>query len=82
MSSKVALPSFISASSTLKKSDSVDDALGQTTSSGDPLDFDLLAEYLLDDGAPTGDIGINFDFSAETPPLAQGDYSSSIVSPD
>ena len=30
---------------------------------GDPLDFDLLAEYLLDDGAAgAGDLDISFDF--------------------
>jgi len=45
-------------------------APGTTTSgadawggAGDPLDFDLLAEYLLDDGAAgAGDLDVSFDF--------------------
>eukprot|EP00557_Chaetoceros_sp_GSL56_P010808 CAMPEP_0176481290 /NCGR_PEP_ID=MMETSP0200_2-20121128/2739_1 /TAXON_ID=947934 /ORGANISM="Chaetoceros sp., Strain GSL56" /LENGTH=475 /DNA_ID=CAMNT_0017877481 /DNA_START=1130 /DNA_END=2557 /DNA_ORIENTATION=- len=44
----------------------------------DPLDFDLLAEYLLDDGASPP--GATFDFS-ESPPNEAQPYSS-IVSPD
>lgn len=44
----------------------------------DPLDFDLLAEYLLDDGASPP--GVTFDFSESPPNEAQP--HSSIVSPD
>lgn len=30
-------------------------------SSGDPMDFDLLAEYLLEDN-PSSSVGLSFDF--------------------
>jgi hypothetical protein len=66
-SSSVSLPRYTSASSALKTEVA---APGTTTSgadawggAGDPLDFDLLAEYLLDDGAAgAGDLDVSFDF--------------------
>ena len=76
-SSTVSLPRYTSASSALKNETAAaaagaDGAPGTTASgasgdawggAGDPLDFDLLAEYLLDDGAAgAGDLDISFDF--------------------
>lgn len=47
---------------------------------GDPLDFDLLAEYLLDDGAAgAGDLDISFDFNVETPPINPADQTGSTI---
>lgn len=37
-------------------------ASGGGAGAGDPLDFDLLAEYLLDDGTGPGGMDISFDF--------------------
>jgi PAS domain S-box-containing protein len=62
-------------------------APGTTTSgadawggAGDPLDFDLLAEYLLDDGAAgAGDLDVSFDFNVETPPINPADQAGSTV---
>ena len=75
-SATVSLPRYTSASSALKNetaaSAGADGAPGTTASgasgdawggAGDPLDFDLLAEYLLDDGAAgAGDLDVSFDF--------------------
>jgi hypothetical protein len=65
MSSSISLPRYTSASSALKN----EPAPGTTASgdawggANDPLDFDLLAEYLLDDGAAgAGDLDVSFDF--------------------
>ena len=73
-SATVSLPRYTSASSALKNETAAgaDGAPGTTASgasgdawggAGDPLDFDLLAEYLLDDGAAgAGDLDVSFDF--------------------
>lgn len=55
MPSQMVLPCFMNASK------ASGDALPQSDQFGgdDPLDFDLLAEYLLDDGTSSGP---NFDF--------------------
>jgi hypothetical protein len=67
MSSSISLPRYTSASSALKN----EPAPGTTApasgdawgGANDPLDFDLLAEYLLDDGAAgAGDLDVSFDF--------------------
>mmetsp|Transcript_33745 Transcript_33745/g.74029 ORF Transcript_33745/g.74029 Transcript_33745/m.74029 type:complete len:516 (-) Transcript_33745:229-1776(-) len=56
---------------------------GAASGAGDPLDFDLLAEYLLDDGASgPGGMDISFDFNVETPPINASDGSPGIVSPE
>lgn len=76
-SSAVPLPRYISASTASKKEENGGSAggaggtltnlndwgAGAASGSGDPLDFDLLAEYLLDDGASgPGGMDISFDF--------------------
>uniref|UniRef100_A0A7R9VFN3 LOV domain-containing protein n=1 Tax=Pseudictyota dubia TaxID=2749911 RepID=A0A7R9VFN3_9STRA len=49
--------------------------------SGDILDFDMLAEYLLEDGS--GATGLPaFDFSSETPPSSDQQQQAGVVSPD
>lgn len=78
MPSEMILPCFLPASKsggdkTLNSAPQSDIPLGD-----DPLDFDLLAEYLLDDGVSSGP---NFDFSIESPPNETHEYTS-IVSPD
>lgn len=74
MPSQIVLPCFMNASK------ASGDALPQSDQFGgdDPLDFDLLAEYLLDDGTSSGP---NFDFSIESPPNEMYQQTS-IVSPD
>mmetsp|Transcript_52479 Transcript_52479/g.147315 ORF Transcript_52479/g.147315 Transcript_52479/m.147315 type:complete len:491 (+) Transcript_52479:100-1572(+) len=47
----------------------------QMDSSNDPMDFDLLAEYLLEDNT-TSSTGLNFDFNGESA------HPSSVVSPE
>lgn len=77
MPSQIFLPSFIPASksnaqSTDKTSDNLDDH----------LDFDLLAEYLLDDGTGTTNDNLVFDFGPESPPDGQQQQSLTVVSPE
>lgn len=65
MTQTVTLPVFGSANSQAQSSAEVDQNgthnEWQIDSSGDPMDFDLLAEYLLEDN-PSSSAGINFDF--------------------
>lgn len=69
------LPCFMPASQSGADAGNYDHG-GQTDlTSDDPLDFDLLAEYLLDDGAST------FDFSNDSPTNGV-QQQSCIVSPD
>jgi len=70
----VSLPVFGSASSHAQSSTEVAQNGSSTEwhidSSGDPMDFDLLAEYLLEDN-PSSSVGLSFDFNV-----------SSVVSPE
>lgn len=75
----VSLPVFGSASSQAQSS-SEGAQNGSSTewhmdSSGDPMDFDLLAEYLLEDN-PSSSVGLSFDFNGEPTSV------SSVVSPE
>lgn len=80
MSTEMILPCFIPASQTGgEKCDSAPQS--DMAVENDPLDFDLLAEYLLDDTAATG---TTFDFSIESPPneVTTSNTPLSVVSPD
>eukprot|EP00566_Odontella_aurita_P006511 CAMPEP_0113577298 /NCGR_PEP_ID=MMETSP0015_2-20120614/28797_1 /TAXON_ID=2838 /ORGANISM="Odontella" /LENGTH=592 /DNA_ID=CAMNT_0000480875 /DNA_START=183 /DNA_END=1961 /DNA_ORIENTATION=+ /assembly_acc=CAM_ASM_000160 len=83
----VSLPRFASAStaaSTAKQKQSDASLPSQTwgeSGGGDMLDFDMLAEYLLEDGS--GATGLPaFDFSTETPPSTDQQQQAGVVSPE
>jgi len=79
MPQAVTLPVFGSANSQAQPSSEMvqNGSTGdwQIDSSGDPMDFDLLAEYLLEDN-PSSSAGLNFDFNGESANV------SSVVSPE
>lgn len=79
MPSQVFLPSFIPASAAAQPPNS------KPEQHDDSLDFDLLAEYLLDGGDAGYSDNFIFDFGNESPPTSDGNQTAehlSIVSPD
>lgn len=79
MPSQVFLPSFIPASAAAQPPNS------KPEQHDDSLDFDLLAEYLLDGGDAGYSDNFIFDFGNESPPTSNGNQTAehlSIVSPD
>ena len=64
MPQTVTLPIFGSASNQASSTEGVNNGSNsewQVDTNGDPMDFDLLAEYLLEDTAASS-TGMNFDF--------------------
>mmetsp|Transcript_6836 Transcript_6836/g.9853 ORF Transcript_6836/g.9853 Transcript_6836/m.9853 type:complete len:515 (+) Transcript_6836:49-1593(+) len=77
--SSVALPRFMPASQNVNESSNKGNYGLQIQDGNDLLDFNLLAEYLLDDGA-NDDNGM--EFGIETPPATAEQQSAGIVSPE
>mmetsp|Transcript_14728 Transcript_14728/g.30207 ORF Transcript_14728/g.30207 Transcript_14728/m.30207 type:complete len:611 (-) Transcript_14728:145-1977(-) len=86
----ISLPRFSSASSSVadatakagqSSAPNGTQAQGGENGTGDMFDFDLLAEYLLDDGAAPGGMPA-FDFGAETPPVSEPLQKAEVVSPE
>jgi hypothetical protein len=61
MTQAISLPVFGSSSAQGTAEQSVEQGEWHMDTGGDGMDFDLLAEYLLDDN-PTSAAGMNFDF--------------------
>jgi PAS domain S-box-containing protein len=76
MSQTVTRPVFGSASAQPQTPADTGQSEWQMDSGGDPMDFDLLAEYLLDDNSTGNTNGLSFDFNADSA------NTSSVVSPD